>query len=86
MFGVPHCLLDDNVETTFVPEVVAAYRHTALALISGQPVYSLADLENLHGAKVDDPVLDLPVSRGIVRAPAAAIDVVDFGDGSFQVR
>jgi hypothetical protein len=87
MFGIPHCLLDDHVETTFVPDIVAAYRHTALVLTSGLPTYTLAELEARYGHLIEQPQLDLgPTVRRGRRAVSITPDVIDFGDGHFSIR
>lgn len=58
MFNVPKTLLDDDVETSYSPDIIAKYRHLAEVLRTGTASLSLDDLEQQYGHSVADPDFD----------------------------
>jgi hypothetical protein len=83
MYNVPRTLLDDDVETSHSPDVVANYRHLAEALVAELPSYSLDDLERRYGHLVSDPDFDLAfITQHPDAIPATAVtdELVESGD------
>jgi hypothetical protein len=83
MYGLPQCLLDENVDTTYLPRVIADHEHLANGLMATVPSRTLDELEERYGHLVERPSMNLSQARP--HEPIAYRGVIDFGDGSFSV-
>lgn len=83
MYGLPQCLLDENVDTTYLPRVIADHEHLANGLMATVPSLTLGELEERYGQLVERPSMNLSQVRP--HEPIAYRGVIDFGDGSFNM-
>jgi len=84
MYRVPTSLLDDEVQTSYLPNEIAKHEQLARYLMSMAPALTLAEMEHRYGGRVAIPVIRTPAGRRR-RVVTIEVGVTDFGDGSFRV-